>query len=212
MEKIAGGEQLWLALDGVTRIYFRFQKSFLVTILHPYPYPHPCLILKLSSQTNRLQGSVLLEMFEPVQYDVRSRLSRTKESEPCNRLLLSNANNTGIGEIFLSNQFSFSSTVGALEPLTPPLRHPKYCQNRRMLMDLSYLVHDFHTMCKNLKPTSRTIFVDMGASLDFHGSSNMPALYILNLYRKFGFYFDHIYAYEITPKEPSEVFEKVPSD
>ena len=104
---------------------------------------------------NLNQHNALLEMFEPVQYDIRSRLSRTKDSEPCNRLLLSNANKSGVGEIFLSNQFSFSSTVGALEPLIPPLRHPKYCQNRKMLMDLSYLVHDFHTMCKNLKPTSQ---------------------------------------------------------
>ena len=104
---------------------------------------------------NLNEYNALLELFEPVQYDIRSRLSRTKDSEPCNRLLLSNANKSGVGEIFLSNQFSFSSTVGALEPLIPPLRHPKYCQNRKMLMDLSYLVHDFHTMCKNLKPTSQ---------------------------------------------------------
>ena len=58
-------------------------------------------------------------------------------------------------------------------------------------MDMSYMVH---------------------ASLDFHGSSDMPAMYILNLYRKFVFHFDHIYAYEVTPKAAAEVFKKNPPE
>lgn len=91
------------------------------------------------------------------------------------------------------------------------MRHPQYCSDKSLLMDLSFLVHDFPTMCKNLKPSARTVFVDVGADLDFHGTSFAPAMHVLNLYKKFGFYFDHIYAYEITPKEASQVFKKVPA-
>jgi hypothetical protein len=69
-------------------------------------------------------------------------------------------------------------------------------------------------MCRKLKRTSRIVLVDMGASLDFHGGgpSSMPAVYLTQLYRKFGFKFDHIYAYEVTPQEPAHVFERVPDE
>jgi hypothetical protein len=52
----------------------------------------------------------------------------------------------------------------------------------------------------------------MGASLEFHGQSESPAIYINHIYSKFGFKFDHIYAYEITPTEPVKVFERVPNE
>jgi hypothetical protein len=70
-------------------------------------------------------------------------------------------------------------------------------------------------MCRKLKRTSRTVLVDMGASLDFHlgfseGDQSMPAVYLTELYQKFGFSFDHIYAYEVTLKEPARVFERIP--
>jgi hypothetical protein len=52
----------------------------------------------------------------------------------------------------------------------------------------------------------------MGASLDFHAGGQSPAIYISELYSRFGFRFDHIYAYEITKKEPTDVFERVPNE
>jgi hypothetical protein len=83
-------------------------------------------------------------------------------------------------------------------------------------MSLEYLVHDFYSMCKQLKRHSRTVFIDMGASLDFHdndsASAESPAIYINKIYSKFGFQFDHIYAYEITQKEPAQVYERVPNE
>ena len=78
---------------------------------------------------------------------------------------------------------------------------------------MNYLVHDFGTMCRSLKKTSRTVLFDFGASLDFHGDPmNSPALFLVSLYRKFGFPFDHIYAFEITQKESQLVLDSLPAD
>ena len=111
----------------------------------------------------------------------------------------------GIQGIFPSNQLSYS-TSGYIEPLLPPMRHHKMCLSQaNVKMSLDYLVHDFEAMCRKLKPTSRRILIDMGASLDFHGN-NQPIVTLLNLYAKFGFNFDHIYAFEKTPKDPVELY------
>lgn len=92
---------------------------------------------------------------------------------------------------------------GWMEPLLPPFRHSDHCfkQTSKTLLDLTFLVHDFGAICRNLKRTSRTVLVDMGASLDFHhADDSVPAVYLTELHRKFGFPFDHIYAYKITLK------------
>lgn len=120
-----------------------------------------------------------------------------------------------------------SPRAGVVEPLLPPLRHPLICGNvvrdvenavqRRYryrsnyILDLSYLVHDFGAICRQLKPHSRTVFIDMGASLSFHGNHHTgpppPEVYLTDLYRKFGLNFDHIYAYELVPQNTRAVFE-----
>ena len=41
-------------------------------------------------------------------------------------------------------------------------------------------------------------------------SISFITVYIHQLYGKFGFKFDHIYAYEVTVKEPANVFKQVP--
>jgi hypothetical protein len=116
----------------------------------------------------------------------------------------------GLLGIFPSQQLSLT-TSGYVEPLLPPMRHPDYCfQRDEYLMSLQYLVHDFAAMCRKLKRHSRIILVDMGASLLFHGDANSPAIYLTEIYRKFGMPFDHIYAYEITPTEPIQVVERLP--
>lgn len=79
-------------------------------------------------------------------------------------------------------------------------------------MSLDYLIHDFHTICLQLKRHTRTIFVDMGASLAFHWLQDSPAVYINKIYRKFGIHFDHIYAYEITETKPKDAYAKVPEE
>jgi hypothetical protein len=119
----------------------------------------------------------------------------------------------GIPAMFPSKQLSFGTSFGWIEPLLPPMRHPNFClEGHTHLMDMSYMVHDFAAMCRRLKSTSRTILVDMGASLEFHGSGTQPAVYLTHLYHKFGFHFDHIYAYEVSPIPPQRVFDQVPED
>ena len=89
------------------------------------------------------------------------------------------------------------------------MRHPIFCETRRgNLLNLHYLVHDFGAMCRSLQRTSRIVLVDMGASLKFYGDS--PALYLMDLFQRFGFPFDHIYAFELKPTEPTEVFQNLP--
>ena len=72
----------------------------------------------------------------------------------------------------------------------------------------NYLVHDFEAMCRNLKPHSKRIFIDLGASLSFSGK-DQPVVQLLDLYERFGFNFDHIYAFEATFTEPEEVYKKL---
>ncbi len=118
----------------------------------------------------------------------------------------------GLKGIFPSGTLTQTSH-GLLEPLFPPMRHPDFCfDGRSALMSLDYLVHDFSSYCRKLKPTSRTVLVDLGASLDFHGKKTSPAIYLTESFQRFGFHFDHIYAFEISKKEPEEVFQRIPQD
>ncbi|KAG7367693.1 hypothetical protein IV203_030364 [Nitzschia inconspicua] len=101
---------------------------------------------------------------------------------------------------------------GYIEPLLPPLRHPEFCFNRRQLMNLGYLIHDFAALCQHhIHADSRTVFIDVGASLDFHASQQSPAMYIVKTFQQAGIPFDHIYGYEITPKQPNDVYERIPT-
>jgi len=120
----------------------------------------------------------------------------------------------GVASLFPGGQLSHVQGQGYIEPIVPPLRHPIYCQGRppSQLLNLGYLVHDFPTICRSLRRTSRTIFVDMGASLQYHSTGEQPAVYLTTLYRHFGIPFDHIYAYERTPTPPEKVFDKLPDD
>eukprot|EP00536_Pseudo-nitzschia_multiseries_P019672 jgi/Psemu1/299786/fgenesh1_pm.6158_\ len=76
-------------------------------------------------------------------------------------------------------------------------------------MNLNYLVHDFEAMCEALKPTSKRVFIDMGASLAFHKGGRVPVVTLLKLYERFGFRFDHIYGFEMRFQEPNDVFGKL---
>ena len=134
----------------------------------------------------------------------------------------------GLNSIFKSGQLSYSPHSGYMEPLLPPLRHPLVCYTNNIynyylkakhLLDLSYIVHDFNALCHKLQPNSRIVLIDMGASLQFHDEgyysngtdqSTLPAVYLTELFRKFGMPFDHIYAYEITETKPQTMVESIP--
>ena len=114
----------------------------------------------------------------------------------------------GLSKLFPSQQLSLS-TSGHIEPLLPPMRAIEFCKSRYELMSMNYSIHDFETMCHQLKPHSKLILIDMGASLEFH-SKNQPIVHLLDLYEKFGFHFDHIYGFEINMTEPQRVYDLLP--
>ena len=115
-------------------------------------------------------------------------------------------------DFFSINSLSFTSS-GALEPLLPPMRHPGFCYDGKHLMSTSYLVHDFESICKDIRENSRTVFFDLGASLGFHSDDGeQPAVSLIKLYQKFGITFDHIYAYELTPGNAGELYKSLPAE
>jgi hypothetical protein len=155
-----------------------------------------------------------LNKFQPVS-DLRKMLRDNDDGHNANICDALELHEKGLQGIFSSGEISLTSNGGYVEPLLPPMRHPEYCfYGDRKLLDLGYLVHDFAYMCKKLKRTSRTILIDMGASLDFHERWNdlkdMPAVYLMELYRKFGFPFDHIYAFEKLGADPAQVYSRLP--
>lgn len=115
----------------------------------------------------------------------------------------------GLPGIFPSKQLSHGN-AGYAEPLLTPMRHPDFCFHPyKSVLDMKYLVLDFEKMCMDLKPYSRTVLIDIGASLSFHEENEPPIIFLLDMFKKFGFRFDHIYGIESTFEEPSEVFNNL---
>jgi hypothetical protein len=155
-----------------------------------------------------------VDQFQPIT-DLRKMLKDDDDDHNAKICQTLELHEEGLKGIFSSGEVSWTVNGGYVEPLLPPMRHPEYCfYGDRKLLDLGYLVHDFNHMCKKLKRTSRTILIDMGASLDFHERWNdlkdMPAVYLMELYRKFGFPFDHIYAFEKLAADPEQVYKRLP--
>ena len=154
-----------------------------------------------------------VEAFKDLQEDVR--ILKERDPHVCDTLKL---HPDGLPGIFTSGQLSQTVSHGYVEPLLPPLRHPKCCLDgpkqwglHPYLLKSTYLVHDFEHMCRALKRHSRIVLVDMGASLDFHAHGSSPTLSLYNLCHKFGLQFDHIYyAYEKTQATPDRAFSLIP--
>lgn len=161
----------------------------------------------LSSYAKNLDRFVeAVQNFTPVNLDVLDSIKKNSTHDVCSRLKLP-ISNGGLQSVFQSGQLSVTKS-GFIEPLLPPLRSHKICWDRKYLMSLDYLIHDFEAMCYKLKATSRRVLIDMGASLSFHGN-NQPIIQLMNLYEKFGFHFDHIYGFEVTFTEPSKVYKSL---
>ncbi len=132
------------------------------------------------------------------------------QSQLCSAVRL---NVDDMSTLFPSQQLSRVGGKGYVEPLLTPMRHPAYCDNRDIRgegMRLDYLIHDFEQMCNNLKPTSRSVLIDMGASLQFHNNvEDAPIMQLLETYEKFGFQFDHIYGFEITQVHPAKFYNNL---
>ena len=153
------------------------------------------------------QYNTAIHDFEPIPELLKS-IQKTGNHDVC---ASAQPHPDGIEALFPSKQLSLSKSE-FVEPLTPPMRDHRICENqRKYLMSLEYLVHDFEAMCRTLKPHSKRILIDMGASLKFHGGKNVqPIVTLLNQYEKFGFAFDHIYGFEITPTPPKEAYDLIP--
>lgn len=182
----------------------------------------------------------LMKNFTPVTYDLRTKLERDNSNieQVCEATKI---HPDGLNGVFKQG-ISSSTDAGGMEPLLPIMRSFKICNKRpvslasvfiscyivqlpsthtsfsfqyKFMLNMEYLVHDFHAMCLMLQKHSRTVFIDMGASLDFHEDVDIvesPAIYINAVYSLFGFQFDHIYAYEMKVTEPVQVFERVPNE
>ena len=118
----------------------------------------------------------------------------------------------GIQALFPSGQLSLTKN-GFVEPLLTPQRSPFFCDKeaKSELTKINYLVHDFETMCLRLKPQSKLILIDMGASLTFSQSGRQlpPMIELLSEYEKAGLIFDHIYAFEVTQVDPTKVYNEL---
>lgn len=170
---------------------------------------YPKLHQRLNEYALELQDyQQAIQNFSPAP-NIRKTIQSTGNYDICNTLKL---HPEGIQGLFPSGQLS-RSRAGFVEPMLPPFRSHKICPSRqakkKYKMDMDYLVHDFETMCRNLKPTSQIVLMDLGASLAFHNGEANPMLQVMTIYEKFGFQFDHIYAFEITPLEPEQVFAKL---
>ena len=143
--------------------------------------------------------------------DLRRQIAHDGNHQVCATLRL---HADGLPGLFASDVLSHATTFGLIEPLVPPLRHPGICSDHdRYLMNTNYILHDYEALCRKLKPTSKIVFIDMGAALDFHGKRKSPAVTEVERFTRFGFPFDHIYAFEKKPKNTAAVFlEQLPAD
>jgi hypothetical protein len=154
----------------------------------------------------------IVKNFEPIE-DLLPTIQREGSWDVCEK---ARPHKDGIESLFPSHQLSFSKS-GFIEPLTPPMRSHHICKHAKQnLMELTYLVHDFEQMCHNLKPYSKRVLIDMGASLEYHDTDEFgpvndpPILTLIDQYQKFGFVFDHIFGFEMTPIPPKQVFQSLP--
>jgi len=112
-------------------------------------------------------------------------------------------------QAFFPEELLSHGTSGFMEPLTPPMRHHSYCWKGRSLFKQDFILHDFEAMCKKLKPTSKRVFIDIGASMN---REKNPLVTFLAEFKKFGFHFDHIYAFEVAAFDAKDVYKNILPD
>ena len=147
-----------------------------------------------------------IESFEPIP-DLLQSIISTGGYDVCST---ARPHPQGLKALFPGDEETLSKTSsGYVEPLFSPMRVPEFCfvAHKKVLFHLRHLVHDFEAMCRKLKPHSRRIFIDLGASLNF--AQSQPVVKLLDLYEKFGFNFDHIYAFESRFVRPEEVYKNL---
>eukprot|EP00553_Chaetoceros_curvisetus_P001995 CAMPEP_0204620392 /NCGR_PEP_ID=MMETSP0717-20131115/6448_1 /ASSEMBLY_ACC=CAM_ASM_000666 /TAXON_ID=230516 /ORGANISM="Chaetoceros curvisetus" /LENGTH=388 /DNA_ID=CAMNT_0051634587 /DNA_START=40 /DNA_END=1206 /DNA_ORIENTATION=+ len=168
---------------------------------------NPSIHAKLQAYIQSIENHTrAINRFEPIP-DILKTIQETNSYDVCTTTRLEGER---VDNFFSDLALSNTGMSGFVEPLLPPMRHHGICSDfRKNLMNMNYLVHDFEAMCHNLKPTSRRVLIDMGASLSFHGGQAQPIIWLIKLFEKFGFYFDHIYGFEITFTEPEKVYREL---
>jgi len=143
----------------------------------------------------------------------------TKQSLRGNGINASEYGPSLMDEYFSKSQLlSYLPKHGYMEPLLPPLRHPDMCLPGNNFGDymgsMGFMIEDFGHICRNvLKKTTRTVFLDLGATYNFNSDEidkNSPAIRTIEKYRRNGIHFDHIYAYEIMKWDTDVVYKTIP--
>lgn len=164
---------------------------------HPlYDYLHPFL-----QELEHYQR--MIRDFPGIDSDVR----HLKKLEPTSRGVCNRTRLVGddVRSMFSGTSPLSWSSSGYVEPLTTPMRHPRFCTDRRALMDVNYMIHDFEFMCNKIEPGSKTVFMDIGSTLSHPNwredlmtskpQDRMPTIHLLETYEKFGIRFDRIYGF-----------------
>ena len=176
------------------------------------------------------QYSTALSSFQPPKQKVVRDLRQSTDPAVCDALEL---HPDGLPGLFPSMQLSYMEAHDGsrqyLEPITTPMRHPHWCKanlttttaaaadsatssypyNPDYLLRQDFLVHDYAHWCRHkllAKPQARTVFLDIGASLDIMFGATPPILELLSRYNQFGIQFDHIYAYESRQKSAEDLY------
>mgnify|MGYP005846460549 CR=1 FL=1 len=171
----------------------------------PYYHEMHAFLSELEDYYKRIEAFRLDEGITDVRQHIHDGFGG---SNICQKLKL---REDGLEGIFSESKQLSRTRSGWAEPIMPPMRHPKFClDGASYLLNIQYIVHDFQAMCESLRPTSKTVFVDMGASLMFHRGQQSPVLDIIDMFQKFGIKFDHIYAYEKTRQNPNHVYNRIP--
>lgn len=104
------------------------------------------------------------QKFESAEHDLMKTIKISSQEDIPNICKSLRLHDDGSIDNFFSNsELSYSSKMGYMEPLMPPMRHPEFCSDTKYLLSLDYLVHDFEAMCNSLKPHSKLVMIDMGA-------------------------------------------------
>ena len=148
---------------------------------------------------------------------IRKEINQEGSTDNLNRICQqTKIHANGIQSFFPNAKQQLSHTTsGYVEPLLTPMRHPDFCIEPitdELLMSIDYLIHDFEQMCLKLKPTSRLILIDMGASFTYEINGGKAMIDLIEQYKKFGFHFDHIYGFEAKFTKPQEVYNDLLPD
>lgn len=98
-----------------------------------------------------------------------------------------------------------------IEPLAGLTRSPLYCLlGEEYLVSKDYLVVSWN-VSKKVRPPARAFFFDLGASLYNSGIGGASQSWFEDMYAARGVQWDGIFAWEVTPQDPTLVWCQIPA-